>query len=390
MTDLLVKKFVKDYENVEDKKVRERYGMLSSITGIVCNILLFLIKYLVGLLTSSISIISDAFNNLSDSASCIITMIGYKAAAKPSDKDHPFGHGRVEYLTSLVISFIILLVGFELLRNSFVKLFSPEELKFTAGAVISLAASIGVKLWMSVFNKKLGTRVNSSVMLATSEDSRNDVITTAAALVGLTSSLFTKFPVDAVMGVFVSLFIIKGGYGIVKDTVDQLIGKPADSVLVKKINDLLIEKEKIIGVHDLIVHDYGPGNMLASCHAEVNSNENIVIIHELIDACEREIFEKLGIIMTIHTDPVDVDNEQVNELRQRMNVTVKSIDRRMNIHDFRITSGESDINLIFDVEVPFDMKLTNEEIKEKIDLVFEGDDVTYHTVITFDRIYAGH
>ena len=390
MTDLLVKKFVKDYENVEDKKVRERYGMLSSITGIVCNILLFLIKYLVGLLTSSISIISDAFNNLSDSASCIITMIGYKAAAKPSDKDHPFGHGRVEYLTSLVISFIILLVGFELLRNSFIKLFSPEKLKFTAGAVISLAASIGVKLWMSVFNKKLGTRVNSSVMLATSEDSRNDVITTAAALVGLTSSLFTKFPVDAVMGVFVSLFIIKGGYGIVKDTVDQLIGKPADSVLVKKINDLLIEKEKIIGVHDLIVHDYGPGNMLASCHAEVNSNENIVIIHELIDACEREIFEKLGIIMTIHTDPVDVDNEQVNELRQRMNVTVKSIDRRMNIHDFRITSGESDINLIFDVEVPFDMKLTNEEIKEKIDLVFEGDDVTYHTVITFDRIYAGH
>ncbi len=390
MTDLLVKKFVKDYENVEDKKVRERYGMLSSITGIVCNILLFLIKYLVGLLTSSISIISDAFNNLSDSASCIITMIGYKAAAKPSDKDHPFGHGRVEYLTSLVISFIILLVGFELLRNSFIKLFSPEELKFTAGAVISLAASIGVKLWMSVFNKKLGTRVNSTVMLATSEDSRNDVITTAAALVGLTSSLFTKFPVDAVMGVFVSLFIIKGGYGIVKDTVDQLIGKPADPVLVKKINDLLIEKEKIIGVHDLIVHDYGPGNMLASCHAEVNSNENIVIIHELIDACEREIFEKLGIIMTIHTDPVDVDNEQVNELRQRMNVTVKSIDRRMNIHDFRITSGESDINLIFDVEVPFDMKLTNEEIKEKIDLVFEGDDVTYHTVITFDRIYAGH
>ena len=387
MTDFLVKRFVKDYEKTDDIKVREKYGMLSSVTGIVCNILLFVIKYLVGFFTSSIAIISDAFNNLSDSASCIITMIGYKAAAKPSDKDHPFGHGRVEYLTSLVISFIILLVGFELLRNSFIKLFNPEELKFSVGAVISLVVSIGIKFWMSVFNKKLGKRINSSVMLATSEDSRNDVVSTLAALVGLISSLFTKLPVDAVMGILVSLFIIKGGYDIVKETVDHLIGKPADPALVKKINDMLIGKEKIIGVHDLIVHDYGPGNMLASCHAEVSSNENIVIIHELIDACERDIYDELGIIMTIHTDPVDDDNEQVNELRHRMNVTVKNIDERMSIHDFRITSGEYDINMIFDVVVPFDLVLSNDEIKKKIDSVFEGDEVKYHTVITFDRTY---
>ena len=253
--------------------------------------------------------------------------------------------------------------------------------------MLSLVASIGVKLWMSVFNRKLGTKINSSVMLATSEDSRNDVVSTLAALIGLISTLFTKLPVDAVMGILVSLFIIKGGYGIVKETVDHLIGKPADPALVKKINDMLMEKEKIIGVHDLIVHDYGPGNMLASCHAEVSSKENIVIIHELIDACERDIFDELGIIMTIHTDPVDVDNEQVNELRSRMNVTVKSIDERMSIHDFRITSGVYDINMIFDVVVPFDVKLTNDEIKKKIDSVFEGDGVKYHTVITFDRTY---
>ena len=254
MTDFLVKRFVKDYEKTDDIKVRERYGMLSSITGIVCNILLFVIKYLVGFFTSSIAIISDAFNNLSDSASCIITMIGYKAAAKPSDKDHPFGHGRVEYLTSLVISFIILLVGFELLRNSFIKLFNPEELKFSVGAVISLLASIGIKLWMSVFNKKLGKRINSSVMLATSEDSRNDVVSTLAALVGLISSLFTKLPVDAVMGILVSLFITKNTISpVVKITRSAQVSAGSTSVLIR------------------LCHLFGEWSKLLSapCHAKV-------------------------------------------------------------------------------------------------------------------------
>lgn len=388
MTDFLVKTFVNDYRNTEDIKVRESYGTLSSITGIICNILLFVLKYIIGTFTASISIISDAFNNLTDSAGCIVTLIGYRMAAKPADKDHPFGHGRAEYLTSLTIAVIIMMVGFELLKSSALKIVSPEAVNFSVGAVISLAASIGVKFWMSAFNERLGRRIHSSVMLATAQDSRNDVIATSAALIGLVSSLFTDLPVDAAMGILVSLFIMKAGFGIIKDTVDDLLGKPADSELVEKIRKLVTRDERIIGIHDLVVHNYGPGKMLASCHAEVRSTENIVEIHELIDACERKVMDSLGIMITIHMDPVDVDNVQANELRERVKSAVNDIDSRMSIHDFRITSGEKAVNLIFDVVVPYDIKLTDEEIKAAIDNRIYDDGTEYFTVITIDREYV--
>lgn len=388
MTDLLVKMFVKDHENVEDSRVRENYGTLSSITGIVCNIFLFVLKYFIGTLTGSISIISDAFNNLSDSANCIVTLFGYKLAAKPADKDHPFGHGRMEYLTSLIIAVMIMLVGFELLKGSVEKLFAPAELVFSVGAVCSLILSIGVKLWMSAFNSKLGKRINSSVMLATAQDSRSDVIATSAALVGLVSSLVTSLPVDAVMGIVVSVFILKTGFEIIKDTVDELLGKPADSELVERISGLVTENERIIGIHDLVVHSYGPGKSFASCHAEVRSTENIVEIHEMIDACERNIFEKTGIVMTIHMDPIDVDNEQANLFREMVRAAVRDIDGRMSIHDFRITSGERCVNLIFDVVVPYDVKMSDEQIKAEIDGKIVGGETVCFTVITFDREYV--
>lgn len=390
MTEFLVKKFVKDYENTEDMAVRERYGTLSSLVGIACNIILFLLKYFIGTISASISIISDAFNNLSDSASCIVTLIGYKMAAKPADKDHPFGHGRAEYLTSLIIAVIIFLVGFELLKSSAMKVVSPEAVNFSIGALLSLIASICLKLWMSSFNGKLGRRINSPVMLATAQDSRNDVIATLAALIGLTASLFTDLPVDGVMGLVVSVFIIKAGYGIVKDTVDDLLGKPADKELTEKISQLVTAPEKIIGIHDLVVHNYGPGKMIASCHVEVRSDEDFVAIHDIVDSVERDIYDKLGIIMTIHMDPVDVNNEQVQKCREMVRGFVKEIDQRLHIHDFRIVSGETHTNLIFDLVMPYDMKTSDKELKDKIDEFLQSadSDAKYYTVITFDRDFT--
>ena len=333
--------------------------------------------------------LSDAFNNLSDSASCVVTLFGCKMAAKPADKDHPFGHGRAEYLTSLIIAVIIILVGFELLRSSAGKIVSPDEVKFSTAALISLFASIGVKLWMSVFNTKLGKRINSPVMMATAQDSRSDVIATSAAVIGLTASLFTTLPIDGAMGIVVSIFIIKGGFGIVKDTVDDLIGKPADHELIKKIEDIVTAPDKIIGVHDLVVHDYGPGKKLASCHAEVRSDENFVAAHDVIDGIERDIFKKLGIMMTIHMDPVDVDNEQTNACRKAVEEYAAQLDPRLRIHDFRLVPGDTHTNLVFDIVVPYDCKYSESELKEKLSqLMNASKDTRYYLVITIDRDFG--
>ncbi|MGN0642503.1 MAG: cation diffusion facilitator family transporter [Huintestinicola sp.] len=388
MTDFLVRHFVKDYENTEDNKVREHYGMLSSIVGIFCNVALFILKYIFGTISNSISIISDAFNNLSDSASCIVTFLGYKLAAKPADKDHPFGHGRMEYLTALSIAVIIMLVGIELLKSSVDKILHPEEIIFSVWALISLIVSICVKLWMSFFNTKLGRRINSSVMEATAQDSRNDVIATSAAAIALIASIFTDLPVDGIMGVIVSVFVLKGGFGIIKDTVDDLLGKPADNELSKKIAELVLSKEHIIGIHDLVIHNYGPGNLIASCHVEVRSDENFVAVHDIVDGIEREIHTQLGVMMTIHMDPIDMDDEQVNSCREMIRAFVKTIDSRLHIHDFRMVSGETHTNVIFDLVVPYDCKLKDTELKSIIDGFLDAQEKNYFSVITFDREFV--
>ena len=389
MTRLLIRLFVKNSGDTENPAVRKSYGTLSGGVGIFCNLILCITKIAVGLLTASISITADGLNNLSDMGSSVITLIGFKMAGKPADKDHPFGHGRAEYLTSLIIAVIIILVGFELLRSSAGKIVSPDEVKFSAAALISLFASIGVKLWMSVFNTKLGKRINSPVMMATAQDSRSDVIATSAAVIGLTASLFTTLPIDGAMGIVVSIFIIKGGFGIVKDTVDDLIGKPADHELIKKIEDIVTAPDKIIGVHDLVVHDYGPGKKLASCHAEVRSDENFVAAHDVIDSIERDIFKKLGIMMTIHMDPVDVDNEQTNACRKAVEEYAAQLDPRLRIHDFRLVPGDTHTNLVFDIVVPYDCKYSESELKEKLSqLMNASEDTRYYLVITIDRDFG--
>ena len=387
MTNFLIRIFIKQPDDTDSPKTRAAYGALSSFVGIFCNIILFIAKYIVGTLSNSISIISDAFNNLSDSASCIITLFGYKISSKPADKDHPFGHGRMEYLTSLIISAIIVFVGLELFKGSLQKLLNPEEVKFSIAALVSLIISIGIKLWLSLFNTTLGKKINSVVMLATAKDSRNDVITTISALIALVFSIFSDLLLDALMGIFVSLFILKSGYEIIKDTVDELLGKPASPETTSKLYSMILKNEKIIGVHDMIVHSYGPSCTIASCHVEVKATENFVAVHELVDKIERDVLNEMNILLTIHMDPIDTDDENVQECKNMILEIIGNIDNALHIHDFRIVSGEMHTNLIFDLVVPYKTKYSSDEIKAMIDDRLSKFDHRYFTVITFDTEY---
>lgn len=356
--------------------------------GIICNIVLFCIKYFAGALSGSIAILSDAFNNLSDCASCLVTFFGYKMAAKPADKGHPFGHGRIEYLTSLLIAIFIVLMGVELLRDSVKKLLSPEPVTFHWLVLCILLFSIAVKLWMAFFNRKLGKRIGSSVMIATAKDSWSDVLATTATLVVLIVSLFTEIPLDGWMGILVSLFILKTAYDIIRDTVDDLLGKPADAELVQQICKLIRTNEEILGIHDLVIHNYGPGKMIGSCHVEVSSQSNFVAIHDKIDRIEHQIQEQLHINMTIHMDPIELDNAQVNACREMLLQVLHQLDPHLHIHDFRMVSGATHTNLIFDLVVPFDCAYKDDKLKELIDAALETQPVQYYTVITFDREYT--
>ena len=385
MVNFLIKTFIKNSENTENPKIRQKYGTLSSIVGIICNVLLFLIKYAMGTLSHSISFVSDAFNNLSDCAGCLVTLLGYKMASKPADKNHPFGHGRMEYLTSLIIAALIIFVGIELLKNSVEKIINPVEIRFSFAVLISLVFSIAVKLWMAVFNAELGKKINSSVLTATAKDSKSDVIATSATLIALICSLFTALPVDGVMGLLVSVFILKSGYDIVKDTVDELLGKPADPEIINHIKEYVLKNDKIIGIHDLIIHSYGPGNMIGSCHVEVKSNESFTEVHDIVDSIEREIHNNLNILMTIHMDPIEVNDMLTNKCKKLVNNIIHSIDSSLDLHDFRIVSGESHTNLIFDLVVPFECKYSNEELKQKIDMQLSKENINYYTVIVFDK-----
>ena len=385
MTDFLVKHFVKNYEQLDNPLVRERYGIFSSFVGIFCNIFLCVSKLLIGVMSGSISIISDGFNNLSDCASCFVTILGYKMAAKPADKDHPFGHGRMEYLTSLVIAVVIIVVGFGVLKNSFDKLIHPTSLEYSNVALAVVIISIFVKIWMGLFNRKLGKRINSSIMLATSKDSMNDVAATSATLIALVGSLWTDFPLDAIMGILVSAFIFISGFGIVKETVDLLLGRPVDEELVKKLETIVDASEISLGMHDLVIHSYGPGNMMGSVHIEVDCRKNIMDIHEAIDELEREIYNILKINITIHMDPVDPEDELTKVCRQMIQSIAKEIDSALSVHDFRaFTCGDS-IKLVFDMLIPFDCKIKEENIKKEIDDRLAHKEENYLTVITFDK-----
>ncbi|MBQ8905396.1 MAG: cation transporter [Ruminococcus sp.] len=352
MIRFIIRRFIRDSENVADQRVRAQYGTLAGTLGVICNVFLFAVKLTIGLLMNSIAIISDAVNNLSDTGSSIVTIIGTKLANRHADKEHPFGHGRMEYVSALIVSFLIVIVGFELLRTSVGQIVHPEPVALKLPLVIILVLSMLIKAWMFAYNRYMGRKINSAVLIAAASDSLNDVLATAAVIVSAIVSKFVSFPIDAIAGGIVSLLIMYTGYGVAKSTVDLLLGSAPDAELVRKIEETVLCADSIVGIHDLVVHDYGPGRIMASCHAEVPDDANIVHIHEVIDATEEKITSELGIVMVIHMDPVTVNNEKVDRLKAMVISAVRSVDENYSIHDFRITDGEKHMNILFDLEIP--------------------------------------
>lgn len=367
MTDFLVRRFVKDYKNTDDVQVRTRYGLMASTVGICCNIILFCAKIFVGLMVNSISVMADGFNNLSDAASSIIGFVGVKLAGKPADEEHPFGHGRVEYIAAFIVSFLVIQVGFSLFKTSLEKIFHPEEMVFKGISVFILLLSVCVKLWLAAFNRKLGKRIQSAVMKATAADSLGDVVATSAAMVSLLFYGIWGLNIDGIVGLMVSLVVMWAGVSIAKDTLAPLIGEPIDPRLYGEITSFVESYEGIIGSHDLIVHNYGPSRSMASIHAEVPNDVNVDVSHEIIDRIEREALKKFGIFLVIHMDPVETNNSRVMEFGCMVENVLKEVDTKVSFHDFRMVEGRSRINLIFDLVVPREYDTEKREwLKEEI------------------------
>lgn len=365
MTEFLVRTFVKDYNNTTDKKVREVYGILGSIVGIMCNLFLFVSKLLAGSVLKSISVTADAFNNLSDAGSAIIALIGFKLANIPADADHPFGHGRFEYISGLIISFIIMMVGIEFLKTSIGKILNPEKVIFNIISFFILIISVIIKLWLSSFNKKLGKAIDSTAMQATAVDSLSDVLATSVTIISILITNFTGIIIDGYIGVIVAFIVLYAGYGIAKDTLKPLIGIGADPELAKKIHDMVMNYDGIEGMHDLIVHNYGPGRSMASLHAEVPADVNIQVSHEIIDKIEKEVTEKLNIFLVIHMDPIVMNDERIISIRKTMENIIEAIDTKLTIHDFRVVDGDTQVNIIFDLVVPHSYTSKQKEAVEK-------------------------
>jgi cation diffusion facilitator family transporter len=352
MTEFLVRTFVKDYKKTEDTQVRTRYGLMASIVGICCNVLLFSAKLLVGMLVNSISVTADAFNNLSDAASSVIGFIGVKMAGKPADEDHPFGHGRMEYIAAFIVAFLVIQVGFSFLKTSIGKIIHPEEMTFKAVSVAILLLSVCVKLWMAFFNNTLAKRIQSAVMKATAADSLGDVVTTSATILSILVYGIWGLNIDGIIGIAVSVIVMWAGVKIAKDTLTPLIGEPIDPKLYVEITEFVESYDGIIGSHDLIVHNYGPSRSMASIHAEVPNDVDIEVSHEIIDAIEREAVRKFGIFLVIHMDPVETKDSRVMEFGNMLDHVLQEIDTRISFHDFRMVEGKNKINLIFDLVVP--------------------------------------
>ncbi|MGN0979001.1 MAG: cation diffusion facilitator family transporter [Candidatus Avoscillospira sp.] len=384
MTGLLLKLFVRNSDQVEDPSVRSAYGKLAGLVGIICNVLLFAGKLLAGLISGSVSVMADAVNNLSDASSSVVTLLGFKLAEKPADSDHPFGHARIEYLSGLVVAVMILLIGVELVKSSVDKILHPEVVAFTWLTAGILVASILVKLWMAAFSRTLGKKIDSSTLEATAADSRNDVISTAAVLAAGLVGKFTGWSIDGYAGLAVALFILYSGVSLIKETVDPLLGAATDPELVQEIGSEILSYDKILGIHDLVVHDYGPGRRFASVHVEMDSREDPLACHDLIDDIERDFARKHNLQLVIHYDPVVTDDEELNRMRKLVANEVASIDPRLSIHDFRMVRGPKHTNLIFDLVLPFEMDSRRDELKQLIDQRVQFEDSKYYTVITFD------
>ena len=388
MTDFLVNKFIKDSTNIESTEVRTRYGMLASVVGIFCNVLLFSVKLTIGLILSSLAVTADAFNNLSDAASSIISFIGVKMAGKPADAEHPFGHGRIEYIAALIVSFLVIEVGFTFFKSSISKILHPEEISFDLVPFVILILSILVKLWMAFFNNKLGKRIDSKVMLATAADSLGDVITTSATVLSIIICHFTSITVDAIAGLIVSAIVIWSGISIAKDTLEPLIGERVPAELYQKITDIVESYDGIVGTHDLIVHNYGPNRSMATIHAEVPNDINIDVSHEIIDKIERDVKKDLNILLVIHMDPVEMRDEEVLSLREKTSRIVHALDPELNFHDFRVLKENEQRNLIFDLVIPdsYSEKDANRVMHQLVSLLHEMDE-NVECIITLDRSF---
>ena len=388
MTKLLIKLFVKDHENIKDPDVRTRYGYLGSVTGIVLNVLLFAGKFIAGLLSGAISVTADAFNNLSDAGSSIMSLVGFKMAAQPADEEHPFGHGRMEYVSGLVISFVILLMGFELAQSSVTKIFNPADITFSWLTLGILITSVLVKLWMSIFNHHIGKKINSTSMKATAVDSLSDCISTSAVIVAMLVFRFAGVNIDSYIGLAVALFILYSGVNTFRESLTPLLGTRPDKEFVDEITATVENYPDIVGTHDMIVHDYGVGNLIISMHAEVPMEMDFNAAHELIDMIEEQLKKKYKCLVTIHMDPVAVNDEKAMAIRAQVSEIVKKIDERMSIHDFRMTDGIDRDNLIFDVVVPFGLKMTDAEVRENVSVAVSALDPHYFCVINIDKDYA--
>ena len=385
MTNLLCKLFIKNGDDLKRPEVRRAYGTLASVVGILVNLLLSFFKLLAGLLSGAISVTADGLNNLSDAGSQVVSLISFKMSAKPADRDHPFGHARIEYVASMIVSFLILLVGFELLKDSVAKIFHPQETEVSLLTIIVLSVSVAVKLWLAIFNRTIGKRIGSSVIRATATDSLSDAVATAAVLVAVLIAHFTGFYTDAYMGIAVGSLIFVAGIRILNDTKNSILGSAPEPEVVEGIVAITKEYPEVLGIHDMVVHNYGPGNTIASFHAEVDGSVNAFITHDVIDTVERRLWQEMSVRATVHMDPIVTDDERVSALRDAVREAVQGIDERLGIHDFRFVEGKTHSNLIFDVSVPFEIKDSDDEIKRAISLRLSELDPNYFAVITVDR-----
>jgi len=385
--EFIVNRFIKNNSNVKDNAVRNSYGILGGIVGILINMLLFIIKLSVGLLVSSIAIMADAFNNLSDAASSLITILGFKLSNKPADREHPFGHGRIEYLSALIVAFMVMLVGLQFIKSSFERIINPTPVTFELVPFILLFVSIFLKIWLSRFNKFIGETINSAALKASSVDALGDVFTSTCVSISFLAAKFTVFPIDGYIGMVVALFIVYSGFTLIKDTISPLLGEAPDPELVKSIKEMVLSYDKILGAHDLIIHNYGPGKCMASIHAEIPSDISVVVIHEIIDKAEREISSALNIYLVIHIDPICIIEGEVQEAYEEISSLIQDYKFIESIHDFRVV-GEGDVkNLVFDLVVTpsKEFTLTDDEFVDKVSERVKEHHPYYNCIITVDK-----
>ncbi len=387
MTNFLVKTFIQNHEDVLSGNVRSAYGKLAGIVGIVCNIILFIAKLVAGTLFGSVSVTADAVNNLSDASSSIVTLIGFKLGEKPADKGHPFGHARLEYLSGLAVAVIILVIGVELVKTSIEKILHPDKVEFTVLTAVILILSIAVKLWMSMFNRTLGRKICSSTLEATAADCRNDVLSTGVVLLAGIVSVVFDVNIDGFAGLAVAIFILISGIGIAKDTIDPILGAAPDESFVDYIRQKIESYDDILGMHDLYIHDYGPGRRFASCHVEIDKNLDPMYAHDLIDNIERRFFQEDCVQLVIHYDPVVTDDEELNTMKEVVLNRIHSIDPRLSIHDFRMVRGIDHTNLIFDMVIPSEYQCNTIELTAQINEAVQMGDMKYYAVIDYDIEY---